>query len=167
MSPSIVSEVLAYNVEKFVPAFTAGDKPMPPGRKALILACMDARLHPESTFGLNIGDCHCVRNAGGRASDDALRSIAISQQLLGTREVIILHHTDCGMLTFDNPTIHGIIKDKLDHDASGTDFLPFSDLEKSVRDDVATVQGSKLVLPGTKVTGAIYDVKTGAVSLVE
>ena len=82
-------------------------------------------------------------------------------------QVIILHHTDCGMLTFDNPTIHGIIKDKLGHDASGTDFLPFSDLEKSVRDDVAIVQGSKLVLPGTKVTGAIYDVKTGAVSLVE
>jgi carbonic anhydrase len=122
MSSSIVSEVLAHNVEKFVPAFTAGDKPMPPGRKALILACMDARLHPESTFGLNIGDSHCVRNAGekrahmhmwrsqiyardpggfigylfarpagGRASDDALRSIAISQQLLGTREVGASH----------------------------------------------------------------------------
>ncbi|KXZ54097.1 hypothetical protein GPECTOR_5g200 [Gonium pectorale] len=151
----------------FAAEFKDGDKPLPPARKALILACMDARLHPEKAVGLHIGDCHCVRNAGGRASDDAIRSISISQRLLGTKEVHVIHHTDCGMLTFTNDQIAAKIKEDLGTDAGyGRDFLPFADLEQSVRDDVATVKSSPLVAPDTVVHGYVYDVKTGKLTEV-
>ena len=131
---------------------------------------MDARLHPEAALGVAIGDSHCVRNAGGRASDDALRSISISQRLLGTNEVHIIHHTDCGMLTFTNESVRAKISADLGAAAGAAaekvDFLPFGDLEQSVRDDVAIVASSPLVQPGTVVRGYVYDVKTGAVTPV-
>jgi carbonic anhydrase len=128
---------------------------------------MDARLHPEKALGIDIGDSHMIRNAGGRVSDDALRSLAISQQLLGTNEVYIIHHTDCGMLTFTNDVIRGIIKDKLDADTTDIDFLPFLEtLEKSVIEDVDTVVKSPLINPGTPVVGLIYDVRSGKVQVV-
>ena len=85
---------------------------MPPGRKFAVVACMDARLDPAKALGLEEGDAHVIRNAGGRAAD-ALRSLVISQRLLGTQEVLVVHHTDCGMLTFDNPTLHGICQEQL------------------------------------------------------
>lgn len=155
---------------KFVEAFDKGHLPLPPARKALVLACMDARLHPEKALGIDIGDAHVVRNAGGRASDDALRSIAISQRLLGTKEVFIVHHTDCGMLTFNNDDIRQKIKqdlgDEAFEEAKEKEFLPFPDLDQSVKDDVKIVQESKLVAPGTQVFGYVYDVKTGKVNQV-
>ena len=94
---------------------------------------------------------------------DALRSLVISQRLLGTQEVLVVHHTDCGMLTFDNPTLYGICQEQLGADASDIDFLPFSDLEQSVRDDVQLIRSSPLIANDTTVTGFIYDVKTGRV----
>ena len=97
---ALVDEVLAAN-EEYAEGFTKGDLPMPPGRKFAVVACMDARLDPAKALGLEEGDAHVIRNAGGRAAD-ALRSLVISQRLLGTQEVLVVHHTDCGMLTFDN-----------------------------------------------------------------
>lgn len=131
---------------------------------------MDARLHPEAALGLSIGDSHMIRNAGGRVSGDALRSLAISQQLLGTNEIYVIHHTDCGMVTFQNETIRGLLKDRLGDDAGkeadSIDFLPFPDLEQSVLDDIAIIKNSPLINPGVPIVGAIYDVKTGKISVV-
>ncbi|GIM01125.1 hypothetical protein Vretimale_5963 [Volvox reticuliferus] len=128
---------------------------------------MDARLHVEKVLGIKNGECHCVRNAGGRASDDALRSIAISQRLLGTKEVHIIHHTDCGMLTFNNQQLAAKIKEDLGVDVGDRDFLPFPDLHQSVLDDIRTVRESSLVATGTKVHGYIYEVETGKIKVVE
>ena len=158
---ALVDEVRAANAA-YADQFTKGDLPMPPGRKFAVVACMDARLDPAKALGLEEGDAHVIRNAGGRAAD-ALRSLAISQQLLGTEAVLIVHHTDCGMLTFDNPTMHGICQERLGVDASDIDFLPFPDLEQSVRDDIEIVRSSPLIPDDIAVTGFIYDVKTGRV----
>ncbi|PSC68112.1 carbonic anhydrase [Micractinium conductrix] len=149
----------------YVAGFSAGGKPMPPKRQALVIACMDARLHPEKALGVEIGDIHVVRNAGGRAVD-ALRSVTISQQLLGTTEIYILHHTDCGMLTFSTAQLQGIVKERLGAD-DGTVYHEFSDLEQSVRDDVALLRASPLVAPGTPITGGVYDVHTGKITWLE
>src|SRR5438128_8521097 len=123
-------EMLQAN-QKFAEQFDKGELPMPPARHAAVLACMDARLHPSKFLGLEIGDAHVIRNAGGRASDDAIRSLIISQRLLGTKEVLVIHHTDCGMLTFTNDQLRDKLKSETGADASGIDFLPFPDLEKS------------------------------------
>ena len=147
--------------EAYASSFNKGDLPMPPARHVAVLTCMDARLHPSRFLGLEIGDAHVIRNAGGRASDDAIRSLAISQQLLGTNEVVVIHHTDCGMLTFGNEDLRKKLKQQLDADAEHIDFLPFKDLEQSVRDDVATIKNSPLLLKNIEVTGFIYDVKSG------
>ncbi|MDP9456115.1 MAG: carbonic anhydrase [Actinomycetota bacterium] len=122
---------------------------------------MDARLHPEEFLGLELGDAHVIRNAGGRVSDDAIRSLVISERLLGTEEVVVIHHTDCGMLTFSNEDLTAKIKEDLGVDASGQDFLPFSDLEESVRGDVEKIRASDLIPDDISVSGVIYDVKTG------
>src|ERR671937_1966982 len=98
---STINQLLKAN-EAFADTFDRGDLPMPPARGIAVLACMDARLHPAKFLGLEIGDAHVIRNAGGRASDDAIRSLIISQRLLGTNEVLVIHHSDCGMLTFTN-----------------------------------------------------------------
>jgi len=158
---AVVEEVRAAN-EEYAQGFSKGDLPMPPGRKFAVVACMDARLDPAKALGLEEGDAHVIRNAGGRAAD-ALRSLAISQRLLGTREVLVVHHTDCGMLTFDNPTMYGICQEQLGADVSDIDFLPFSDLEQSVRDDVEIIRSSSLIPNDTPVTGFVYDVKTGKI----
>ena len=158
---AVLPEIAAAN-ERYAAGFTKGDLPMPPGRKFAVVTCMDARLDPAKALGLEEGDAHDIRNAGGRAAD-ALRSLVISQQLLGTKEVLVVHHTDCGMLTFDNPTLYGICLEQLDADASDIDFLPFSDLEQSVRDDVELIRSSPLIANDTAVTGFIYDVKTGKI----
>ena len=155
-------EFLASN-QSYADRFDRGDLPMPPARRVAILTCMDARLHPEKFLGLDVGDAHVIRNAGGRASDDALRSLVISQRLLGTNEIVVIHHTDCGMMTFQNPDLVAKIRTDLDADASGWDFLPFSDLEASVRDDVQTLRDSPLIPRDIPISGAIYDVRTGRV----
>jgi carbonic anhydrase len=147
--------------ERFASTFDRGDLPMPPGRRVAILTCMDARLHPEKFLGLDIGDAHVIRNAGGRASHDALRSLVISQRLLGTNEIVVIHHTDCGMQTFQNQELVDKIHDDLGADASGWDFLTFADLETSVREDVQTLRSSSLIPLNIPITGAIYDVRSG------
>jgi carbonic anhydrase len=124
---------------------------------------MDAWLHPESFLGLRRGDAHVIRNAGGRASEDAIRSLVISQRLLGTKEVVIIHHTDCGMLTFSNDDLVAKIREQLGAEATGIDFLPFSDIEQSVFDDVESLRRSELIPDDIPITGAIYDVKSGRV----
>src|ERR687885_1546537 len=119
---SVTNEVLQANQE-FAESFDRGDLPMPPARKLAVVTCMDARLHPEKFLGLNIGDAHVIRNAGGRVSDDALRSLIISSHLLGTNEYIVIHHTDCGMLTFTNDDLRGKLAQETGEDASHIDFL--------------------------------------------
>ncbi len=134
---------------------------MPPARHVAVLACMDARLHPAKFLGLDVGDAHVIRNAGGRASEDALRSLIISQRLLGTNEVLVIHHTDCGMLTFTNDQLRDKLKSETGSDASEIDFLPFPDLDQSVRDDVKRIKDSPYVDKDVSVSGFVYDVNTG------
>jgi len=122
---------------------------------------MDARLDPARFLGFEEGDAHVIRNAGGRASDDAIRSLAISEQLLGTNEVVVIHHTDCGMLTFSNEDLRKKLKQELNADAEHVDFLPFNDLEQSVRDDVAIIKNSPFIPKDIEVSGFIYDVRSG------
>ena len=145
----------------YAQSFTHGDLPMPPKRQVVVLTCMDARLHPEKFLGLDVGDAHVIRNAGGRASDDAIRSMVISQQLLGTNEVVVIHHTDCGMLTFTNEDLAAKCRQELGVEVGDLDFLPFSDLEQSVRDDVETLRSSPLIPKDVTISGAVYDVRTG------
>jgi carbonic anhydrase len=122
---------------------------------------MDARLDPAKALGLEEGDAHVIRNAGGRASPDALRSLIISHKLLGTREFLVIHHTDCGMLTFTNEQLREQLRRDLDADASTIDFLPFSDLDESVRQDVAAIRTSPLIPTDIPVSGFVYDVGIG------
>ena len=144
---------------RYASGFDKGDLPMPPARHLAVVACMDARLDPAKALGLAEGDAHVIRNAGGLATD-AIRSLVISQQLLGTREIAIVHHTDCGMLTFTDEQLRTKLHDEL---GVNTDirFLPFSNLEQSVRDDIAAVKASPLLLKDVPVRGFIYDVHTG------
>ena len=153
--------------ERYAASFDKGDLPIPPARKVAVVTCMDARLNPEAFLGLNLGDAHVIRNAGGRVSDDAIRSIVISERLLGTEEVVVVHHTECGMQTFANEDLAAKIKEDLGVDASGQDFLPFGDLEESVREDVRKLRASELVPDDISVHGAIYDVKTGELREVQ
>jgi len=156
----VTNELLEAN-ERFAEDFDKGHLPMPPARNVAVLACMDARLHPETFLGLDIGDAHMIRNAGGRASDDAIRSLIISNRLLGTREYLVIHHTDCGMLTFTNDDLHGKLVEETGADASHIDFLPFADLEQSVRDDVQRIKASPYLPDDAPVTGYVYDVTDG------
>lgn len=157
---SIVQEFRKAN-DSYASTFEKGFLPMPPARRVAVLTCMDARLDPASFLGLEEGDAHVIRNAGGRASEDAIRSLVISQQLLGTNAVVVIHHTDCGMLTFSNTDLRTKLKQEQNVDAEYIDFLPFKNLEQSVRDDVATIKNSPLILKNVEVSGFIYDVKTG------
>lgn len=145
----------------FTRSFDRGDLAMPPARGVAVLTCMDARLDPAKFLGLDIGDAHVVRNAGGRASDDALRSLIISSWLLGTREFVVIHHTDCGMLTFGDDDLRSRLERETGGDASHLEFLPFSDLDQSVRDDVERIRSDKFLPPGVTVSGHVYDVRKG------
>jgi carbonic anhydrase len=162
---TVTNELLQAN-RTFAESFDKGDAPMPPAKQVAVLTCMDARLHPEKFLGLDIGDAHVIRNAGGRASDDAIRSLTISSHLLGTNEYVVIHHTDCGMLTFSNEDLQKKLAD-LGADASDVDFLPFNDLEDSVRDDVDSIRQSPYIPEGINVRGFVYDVRTGRLNEVE
>ena len=155
---AVADEFLQAN-QQYAAAFDKGSLPMPPRRHVAIVTCMDARLDPAKFLGLQEGDAHVIRNAGGRAAD-AIRSLVISQQLLGTREVVVIHHTDCGMLTFTDDQLRQKLRDDLGAQTTEA-FLPFSDLEQSVRDDVAAIRTSPLLLKDVPVRGFIYDVRTG------
>ena len=131
---------------------------------------MDARIDPAAAYGIDLGDAHVIRNAGGVAKD-ALRSIVISEQLLGTQEVLVIKHTGCGMLTFKNEDAHAVVQKNLGPEGAkeleGLDFLPFPDLEKAVKDDVAFLKNSKAVPDSITITGWVYEVETGKVRSVE
>jgi len=157
---TVVQEFIAAN-EKYAASFQKGDLPMPPARKVAILACMDARLDPARAVGLEEGDAHVIRNAGGRASDDAIRSLVISEQLLGTNTIVVIHHTDCGMLTFSNADLRSKLEQEFQVNTDHIDFLPFKNLEQSVRDDIATIKGSPLIPDSIAISGFIYDVQSG------
>jgi carbonic anhydrase len=163
---AVTDELVKANQE-YAKDFDQGHLPMPPARQVAVLTCMDARLHPEKFLGLSVGDAHVIRNAGGRASDDAIRSLIISSHLLGTREYVVIHHTDCGMLTFSNEDLQEKLKQETGADADHIDFLPFSDLEQSVRDDVRRIQESPYIPEGIPVRGFIYDVRSGKLSPTE
>jgi len=139
---------------------------LPPARKLAIVACMDARLDVAKATGLQEGDAHVIRNAGGRISD-ALRSLALSQTLLGTQEVIIIHHTDCGLLTFTDESIRHKLRTERNVDADHVAFLSFHDLDQSVRDDIQLYHSSPLVRHDVPVRGFVYDVKTGKLNEVQ
>jgi carbonic anhydrase len=175
----VLKEVLAANA-RYVDDF--GDRselPMPPGRRFAILTCMDARLDPAKFAGLAEGDAHVIRNAGGRASDDAIRSLVISYKLLGTREWFVIHHTDCGMETFTDEIMRGLLASSLETatiDKHGwrdigkgpgssegryIDWLTIEDNAKSVVEDVARIRNHPLVNKAIPIYGYIYDVKSG------
>src|SRR5215470_5668082 len=143
-------EILSAN-ERYARSFDQGDLSQLPARKLAVVTCMDARLDPAKFLGLSEGDAHVIRNAGGRAAD-AIRSLVISQQLLGTREVVVIHHTDCGMLTFTDEQLRQKLHDDLGVDTDVA-FLPFGDLAQSVRDDVEIIRTSPLLLRGVPVRG--------------
>src|SRR5918992_3021722 len=156
---SVMDELLQANAE-FARTFDLGDLPIPPRRRLAIVTCMDSRILPSRAFGIREGEAHIIRNAGGRARD-ALRSLIISQRLLGTREVAVVHHTDCGMLTFSNRDLRQKVREDLGQDTGEFDFLPFQDLDESVREDVEFLQATQLLDPDTEIRGFVYDVRTG------
>jgi carbonic anhydrase len=156
---SAVDELLKNN-EAFAESFDKGDVPLPPAKKVAIVACMDARLNPYPILGLEIGDAHVIRNAGGVITDDEIRSLAISQHLLGTEEIMLIHHTDCGMLTFNDEEfkqrLEGETGQRPDWDARS-----FPDLEEDVRDSIRRVRESPFIPRTDEVRGFVYEVETG------
>ena len=158
---SVVDEVTQAN-ERYAGEFAKGDLPMPPGRKLAVVTCMDARLDPARFLGLELGDAHVIRNAGGIVNDEAIRSLIISHHLLGTQEAIVVGHTDCGMLTFTNDDLRG----KLGPEAESIDFQPFPDVADRVRQSVETIRSHPLLPDSFAATGFVYDVRTGAIEPV-
>ncbi|MFI3078445.1 beta-class carbonic anhydrase [Streptococcus sp. 2021WUSS124] len=140
--------------------------PLRPKTKVAIVTCMDSRLHVAQALGLALGDAHILRNAGGRVTEDMIRSLVISQQQLGTREIVVLHHTDCGAQTFTNEDFEVQLKRDLGVDVAGQDFLPFTDIEESVREDIALLKQSPLIPDDVEIFGAVYDVDTGRMTEV-
>jgi carbonic anhydrase len=159
-------DVLRAANEVYADGFSKGDLPMPPGRRLAIVTCMDARVDPAKCLGLDEGDAHVIRNAGGLVTDDAVRSLVISHWLLGTQEVVVVAHTDCGMLTFTNDDLRAKLRDEAGADASDVDFKPFPDLEESVRASVRTIRESPLLPDSLDVSGWVYDVKSGRIKEV-
>jgi carbonic anhydrase len=143
-----------------VSSFDRANLPLTPARKLAVLACMDARLDPAKVLGLNEGDAHVIRNAGGVVSDDALRSLAISQNLLGTEEIILIHHTNCGMLTFTDDEF----AEKLEDETGVRPSWPihsFDDLEASVRASIEKIRSSPFLPNTSSIKGFVYEVETG------
>ncbi|TRM66209.1 carbonic anhydrase [Schizophyllum amplum] len=167
-----VFQTYEQNNAAYASDFDKGALPMPPAKHVAIVTCMDARVEPASQLGINLGDAHVIRNAGGRAQD-AVRNLVISQRLLGTREILVFHHTDCGMQTFKTEQLRGIVKDAAPGDSAVVNavdkfdsFLEFTDVEGSVTEDVVFLKNHPLILAETTVTGWVYDVKTGKISRV-
>jgi carbonic anhydrase len=162
---SVIDELVEANRHFADAAGTIQDPQLPPRRGVAILTCMDARIVPARLFGLEEGDAHVIRNAGGLARE-GLRSLVISQRLLGTTAIAVVHHTDCGMLTFRNEDVYQKVEDDLGADATDIDFMPFGDLEQSVRDDVEFLRQSPLIADETEIRGFVYDVETRRVTEV-
>jgi carbonic anhydrase len=156
---TVTDELLRNNAD-FASSFSKGDLPMPPGKHLAVVACMDARLNVYALLGLEEGQAHVIRNAGGVVTEDVIRSLAISQRLLGTNEVILVHHTDCGMLTFTDDQVKADIE-------ADTGLRPhfaleaFSDLERDIRQSIARIKASPFVANKDSVRGFVFDVTTG------
>ena len=156
---TVTDELLA-NAANYTESFEKGHLPMPPARKIAIVACMDARLHVYELLGLEEGDAHVIRNAGGVITEDEIRSLAISQRLLGTEEIVLIHHTDCGMLTFTDDEFKASIQEE-------TGIKPpwapesFSDVDADVRQSLARIQSSPFIPLKDNVRGFVYEVETG------
>jgi carbonic anhydrase len=151
---------LLRNNARFAEAFDQGDLPLPPARKIAIVACMDARLNPYPILGLELGDAHVIRNAGGVITDDEIRSLAISQHLLGTEEIMLIHHTDCGMLTFSDHDF----ADRLEAETGkrpAWEARSFADLDQDVRDSIQRIKDSPFVPRKDSIRGFVYEVETG------
>ena len=161
---TVTDELLA-NAERYAQSFDKGDLPLPPALGVAVLACMDARLNPYGVLGLSEGDAHVIRNAGGVVTADERRSLAISQRLLGTTEIILIHHTDCGMLTFTDDGFKASIEAEtgLKPDWSAE---AFGDLYEDVRQSIRRIQADPFIPHKDKVRGFVYDVKTGRLSEV-
>ena len=156
---SSTDELLGNN-EAYAASFDKADLPLPPAKKVAVVACMDARLDVGRALGLNEGDAHVIRNAGGAVTDDAIRSLAISQRLLGTEEIVLIHHTGCGMLTFtDDDFRHAIEQDT----GVRPEWAPesFSDLEGDVRQSIARIKASPFIPRKDAVRGFVYEVESG------
>ena len=155
-----VTDELVRNNQTYAGSFKKGDLPLPPARHIAVVACMDARLDVHKILGLEEGDAHVIRNAGGAVTDDAIRSLAISQRLLGTKEIVLIHHTDCGMLTFHDDDV----KKKIEQE---TGIRPafaleaFDDLDEDVKQSIARIKASPFIPNKTSVRGFVYDVRTG------
>jgi len=162
----IYEDNLAAN-RQFVEQFNLGHLPMPPSKKLAVVACMDARLTVEKVLGLNTGEAHIIRNAGGLVTDDALRSLIISSYLLGTRTYYVIHHTDCGMLTFTDEQLREKLKSETGHDASHLHFHSFTDVEQSVRAQLEKLRNHPLLIPGIDIHGFVYDVRSGKLQEVK
>ena len=152
-------ELLA-NAGQYAANFDKGDLPLPPARQVAVLACMDARLNPYGLLGLSEGDAHVIRNAGGVVTDDEIRSLSISQRLLGTKEIILIHHTDCGMLTFTD----GDFRDSIEAEVGERPHWSseaFSDLDQDVRDSIQRIKDSPFIPIKDSVRGFVYSVESG------
>ena len=158
---SVVDEVTAAN-ERYASGFAKGELPMPPGRRFAVVTCMDARLDPAGFLGLEEGDAHVIRNAGGLVNDETVRSLLISHHLLGTQEAVVVGHTDCGMLTFTNSDVH----EKLGPESEGIDFQPFPDVAERVRQSVETIRSQPLLPDSFEASGFVYDVRSGRIEPV-
>jgi carbonic anhydrase len=155
------TDQLIANVDSYADGFQKGDLPLPPGKKVAILACMDARLNPYGLLGLSEGDAHVIRNAGGVVSDDAIRSLAISQNLLGTEEIVLVHHTDCGMLTFSDEEFAERLEAETGERPEWHAHA-FTDLDADLREGIAKIKASPFIPRTDSVRGFVYEVETGA-----
>jgi carbonic anhydrase len=162
---TVTDELLA-KAERYAATFDKGDLPLPPARQVAVVACMDARLNPYGLLGLAEGDAHVIRNAGGVITADQLRSLAISQRLLGTREIILIHHTDCGMLTFTDDAFKADVQ-------AETGIKPpwsaeaFGDLDEDVRQSIRRIEADPFIPRKESVRGFVYDVRTGRLREVD
>jgi carbonic anhydrase len=159
------TDTLVENSKRYEQGFDKGSLALPPGKKVAVLACMDARLNPYGLLGLEEGDAHVIRNAGGVVDDDAIRSLAISQNLLGTEEIVLIHHTDCGMLTFTDEELAQKLEDETGQRPEWSAHA-FSDLEGDVRSGIEKIRQSPFVPHTACVRGFVYDVHTAALNEV-
>ena len=161
-----VTDELIRNNENYARSFKKGDLAMPPSRRVAVLACMDARLDTHKILGLEEGEAHVIRNAGGVATDDAIRSLVISQRLLGTQEIILIHHTDCGMLTFKDDDVKGKIVSEVGIRPAFA-LEAFASPEGDVKQSIARIQASPFIPNKSSIRGFVYDVKTGHLNEVK
>jgi carbonic anhydrase len=154
------TDELLRNAQAYADSFDKGDLPLPPAKKVAVVACMDARLNPYGILGLQEGDAHVIRNAGGAVTDDAIRSLAISQRLLGTEEVVLIHHTGCGMLAFNDDEFKRAIQDEVGIKPTWS-AESFGDLDEGVRQSVARIRTSPFIPRKDSIRGFVYEVETG------